>query len=213
MAQLDRALASEAEDRRFESFRARKCQSPPGTRQARDTVHELIVTERLDLVLLEGPIEQALLAGDRALARSVSALTLPDALFDEQFVPFLAWKRTQVDKDSSFRPWSVRLVLLRDSGVVVGTANFHGPPGINDTSSADAAEFGYAIFDDYRGRGFATEIACAFLGFARREFGVKKFISGVKPDNGPSLRVNEKLGFVDTGVVADGERIFVLDCS
>jgi RimJ/RimL family protein N-acetyltransferase len=39
---------------------------------------------------------------------------------------------------------------------------------------------------------------------------VHHFISGVAPDNGPSLRVNEKLGFVDTGQVVDGERIFEL---
>jgi len=48
------------------------------------------------------------------------------------------------------------------------------------------------------------------IDWARREHGVTHFISGVAPDNLPSLRVNEKLGFVATGEFLDGETIFPL---
>jgi len=38
--------------------------------------------------------------------------------------------------------------------------------------------------------------------------GVRRFISSTTPDNAPSLRVHEKLGFRRTGQVVDGEIIF-----
>jgi len=59
-------------------------------------------------------------------------------------------------------------------------------------------------------RGFATEAAQAMIDWAAREHGVLEFISGVTPDNAPSLRVNDKLGFVRTGDFVDGEIIFEL---
>ena len=93
---------------------------------------------------------------------------------------------------------------------MVGYANFHGPPGVNDLGVAGAAETGYTIFPAHRGQGFATELAQAMMDWAAREHGVRHFISGVTPDNGPSLRVNDKLGFVRTGDVVDGEIIFEL---
>lgn len=94
--------------------------------------------------------------------------------------------------------------------IMVGYTNFHGPPGVNDLGRPGAAEVGYTVFAPYRGRGIATEVARGLLDWAAREHGVHEFISGVAPDNGPSLRVNEKLGFVPTGDIVDGERIFEL---
>jgi RimJ/RimL family protein N-acetyltransferase len=48
------------------------------------------------------------------------------------------------------------------------------------------------------------------LEWAKREQGVTHFVSGVAPDNAPSLRVNQKLGFLPTGKIVDGELIFEL---
>jgi RimJ/RimL family protein N-acetyltransferase len=46
------------------------------------------------------------------------------------------------------------------------------------------------------------------LEWARREHGVRHFISSIEPSNGPSIRVIEKLGFTPLGIVVDGESIF-----
>jgi RimJ/RimL family protein N-acetyltransferase len=48
------------------------------------------------------------------------------------------------------------------------------------------------------------------LTWANQTHGVTHFISGVAPDNAASLRVAEKIGFVPTGRVVDGELIFEL---
>jgi RimJ/RimL family protein N-acetyltransferase len=93
---------------------------------------------------------------------------------------------------------------------MAGFANFHGPPGVNTLMTPGAAEMGYTVFAAHRGNGYATEVAQAMMDWAASEHGVTHFTSGVAPDNAPSLRVNDKLGFVRTGDVVDGEVIFEL---
>jgi RimJ/RimL family protein N-acetyltransferase len=120
-------------------------------------------------------------------------------------------RREQIAERPEWLPWSLRAIVLRQpERVMVGYANFHGPPGVNDLGLPDAAETGYTVFRAYRGRGFATEVAQAMMDWAAREHGVRHFISGVAPENAPSLRVNDKLGFVRTGDAVDGEIIFEL---
>ena len=170
-----------------------------------------IRSSRLDLVLFTREFEQALFAGDRAAAQELAGFVLPkEFCADEEALAFAKWKRAQVDEDPKFAPWSLRVIVLRSSCVAVGTANFHGPPGINDTGTCGAAEVGYEILVAYRDLGFATEVACAMITWAEQEHGVSHFISGIAPTNLPSLRLNEKLGFVPTGEFVDGELIFEL---
>ena len=94
--------------------------------------------------------------------------------------------------------------------MLVGLATFHGPPGMNDLAAAGGAEIGYVVRAENRNRGYATEAARAMLAWAHREHGVTHFVSGVEPDNMPSLRVTDKLGYKPTGIVDDGEVIFDL---
>jgi RimJ/RimL family protein N-acetyltransferase len=91
---------------------------------------------------------------------------------------------------------------------MVGYINFHGPPGVNDIEAPGAAELGWSVFAAERRRGYATEAALRLMDWARAEHGVRRFISSTTPENAPSLRVHEKLGFRRTGQVVDGEIIF-----
>ena len=170
-----------------------------------------IVGPRLDLVSLPADLLDALIVADRAAVRRLAPVPVPDGVPDGRARELLEYRRRQLRTDAAWLPWSVRAVVRRgDPSVMVGYANFHGPPGINDLGLEDAAEAGYTIFPEHRNLGYATEVARAMLGWARRDHGITVFVSGVTPDNAPSLRVNEKLGFVPTGEVIDGERIFRL---
>jgi RimJ/RimL family protein N-acetyltransferase len=122
----------------------------------------------------------------------------------------LELRRVQLAADPSRLPWSVRAMVRRGDRVMVGFVNFHGPPGVNDVDSADAAELGWTVFPEHRRQGYATETALRLMDWARTEHGVRRFISSTTPDNAPSLRVHEKLGFRRTGQMVDGEIIFEL---
>ena len=174
---------------------------------------DYIRAPRLDLVLLSAQFLDALIAGDKSGAQKLASFALDDELFRTEpdgDPEFFRMRRDQVRRDASWAPWSLRAIVSRDANAMVGCATFHGPPGVNDTETAGAAEVGYTVFAAHRNRGFATETAKAMLAWAHREHGVARFISGVTPDNLPSLRVNEKLGFVATGLIVDGELIFEL---
>ena len=135
---------------------------------------------------------------------------IPDE-FPGEALGLVRFRRDQIAEHADWLPWSLRAIVLREpERTMVGYANFHGPPGVNDLGRPGAAETGYTVFPAYRGRGFATETAQAMMDWAAREHGVREFISGVTPDNAPSLRVNDKLHFVRTGDVVDGEIIFEL---
>ncbi len=159
----------------------------------------------LPLALLD-----AFLAGDRDAARRMVDFTIPDE-FPGDAIGLVRYRRDQIARDADWLPWSLRAIVLREPDrVMVGYANFHGPPGVNDLGMPGAAETGYTVFPAYRGRGIATEVAQTMMDWAVREHGVRHFISGVTPDNVPSLRVNDKLGFRRTGDFIDGEIIFEL---
>jgi RimJ/RimL family protein N-acetyltransferase len=172
----------------------------------------VIRSPRLDLVLLSPELMDALILGDKEAAQRLSHARLPEEIFPvtPDDLNFFRLRRDQVRKDATWAPWSLRAVVLRDEDIAIGTANFHGPPGVNDTSTPGAAEVGYEILPIFRRTGFGTEVALSMLTWANRVYGVTHFISGVAPDNVPSLRINEKIGFVPTGNVVDGEMIFEL---
>lgn len=98
-----------------------------------------------------------------------------------------------------FGPW----VLVAD-GEVVGDAGFLGRP-----DSRHTVELGYSIVPERRGRGLATEAAVALTAWAFDQSGVQRVIAACAPDNVPSMRVLEKVGFARIGERA-GELLWEL---
>ena len=81
-----------------------------------------------------------------------------------------------------------RLVVERDTGLVVGGIGLFGPP------EDGRVELGYGIVESRRGRGYATEAARAMVQMALGLPGVTEVIAGVDPSNAASVRVLEKAG-------------------
>jgi [ribosomal protein S5]-alanine N-acetyltransferase len=98
-------------------------------------------------------------------------------------------------------PWALGFaVRKKDSGVVVGSCGFKGPP-----DSEGAVEVAYGIDPAHRGCGFATESAEALATFAFNSGRVRTVRGHTKPDNAASARVLAKCGFKYVGDVVDPE--------
>ena len=61
---------------------------------------------------------------------------------------------------------------------MVGNVGFHGQPGVNAASAADALEIGYGIHPEHRRQGYATEAVEALIGWARTQ-GIAHFVASV----------------------------------
>ncbi|MET9961697.1 GNAT family N-acetyltransferase [Streptomyces sp. NPDC006326] len=82
-----------------------------------------------------------------------------------------------------------RLVVERDSGLVVGSIGLFWPP------DEGILELGYGIVPSRRGRGYAPEATRALAAFALTAPGVHTVVAGVESSNPASVRVLEKAGF------------------
>jgi [ribosomal protein S5]-alanine N-acetyltransferase len=116
---------------------------------------------------------------------------------------FLRFRLGQMREDARFETWCPCVVVL--DGQMIGHAGYHGPPGNNSTQNPDAVEFGYSIYPEWRGRGFATQAAVMLMDLAEERAGIRHFVLAVAPDNDPSIAIVRKLGFVKTGAHMDEE--------
>lgn len=152
----------------------------------------------------------ALLAGDRAAIERLADYRVPLGFPNAGARRLVRFRRDQLAQRPSWSPWLLRAIVLRATKAMVGYANFHGPPGVNDIAAPDAVELGWTVFPRHRRRGYATETARALMEWATSAHGIRRFVSSTTADNAPSLRVHEKLGFTATGQIVDREIIFEL---
>lgn len=82
-----------------------------------------------------------------------------------------------------------RLVIERESGLVVGSLGLFWPP------SEGAVEIGYGIVPSRQRRGYAAEATRALTAFALAAPEVHTVYADVELPNPPSIRVLEKAGF------------------
>ncbi|MGE5927477.1 MAG: GNAT family N-acetyltransferase [Gemmatimonadota bacterium] len=147
--------------------------------------HFVIPAPRLDLVL-ESKV--AVLARIAAMPPADRAQVSPD---------WLARLHAAAPGD----PWTHGFALVeRDGGAVVGSCAFKGPPGPDG-----AVEIAYGVEPDRRGKGYATEAACALAAFALGTGSVRVVRAHTEPHRGASARVLAKCGFTLLGEVVDPE--------
>ncbi|UBU10593.1 GNAT family N-acetyltransferase [Nonomuraea gerenzanensis] len=86
-------------------------------------------------------------------------------------------------------PYGHRLIVERDSGLVVGSLGLFWPP------QDGAVEIGYGVVASRRGRGYASEATRALTAFALTAPEVHTVLAHAEPANPASIRVLEKAGF------------------
>ncbi len=143
----------------------------------------IIPTARLDL-LLQTPAET--LAWVESLPPDVRVEVSPEWI-------------ARVQNSEPGNPWTLGFrARLRDTGAVVGTCAFKGPPDADGM-----VEIAYGIEEAYRGCGYASEASSALTTFAFRTGDVRCVRAHTKIDNVASVRVLERCGYQFVGEVVD----------
>lgn len=160
----------------------------------------LISTERLDLHAVL-PAEYALLAVDRADSR-----LWVDRGFANPFRHLvddpgpLVHRIPRIATDPEAAPYLLRLAVLREAGVVIGSAGFHDRP-----DESGMIEIGLGVVPEFRGQGYAQEMLHGMWGWVIDQPGVVTLRYTVSPDNAPSQAIIRKLGFTYVGQQIDEE--------
>jgi RimJ/RimL family protein N-acetyltransferase len=85
----------------------------------------------------------------------------------------------------------------RDDGVAIGTGGYTGPP------VDGVVEIAYSVNEEFRGKGFATEIAGALVEYAFASGDVAVARAHTLPDGIASQRILLKCGFTQVAEIQD----------
>lgn len=98
--------------------------------------------------------------------------------------------------------YAIWMIDLKD-GTHIGDLCFKG------LDASGKSEIGYGIYEDYEGKGYATEAVTAVSDWALCQPGVKGVTAQTEEDNHASQRVLEKSGFVPTGRTGEEGPLFL----
>ncbi len=85
--------------------------------------------------------------------------------------------------------WGLFAILRTEDATAVGGMGFHGPP------VDGVVEVGYDLSVSGRGAGWATDALRLLTDWTLRQPGVHTVLATTEPDNGPSQRVLDRVGF------------------
>ncbi|AUX42146.1 acetyltransferase [Sorangium cellulosum] len=100
----------------------------------------------------------------------------------------------RVYAQNEFDVWAV---CAQDDGGYLGTAELKPRQGTGDL------EIVYVLGKAHWGRGYATEVARALVGYGFEALGARRIVATVDPGNAPSMRLLEKIGFRRAGEEVD----------
>jgi RimJ/RimL family protein N-acetyltransferase len=103
------------------------------------------------------------------------------------------YEQAGVPRDDRAQLFAHRLVIEKDSGLVVGGIGVKGPP------RDGAVEIGYGVVASRQRRGYAGEAVAALLAALWAEPDVRTVLAEVDPGNTASVRVLLRTGFTRTG--------------
>jgi RimJ/RimL family protein N-acetyltransferase len=165
----------------------------------------IIHSPRLDLIALSPDFLRASIRDDLETAAQLINLVIPSEWLEAKWL--MEMRLAKMRENPALEPWLLRAVGLREMQKMIGFIGFHTLPGAEYLKSyaPGSVEFGYTIFPDYRGKGYASEAAQALMDWATRAHNVKRFVVSISPINEPSLRIAQKFGFRKVGSFTDPE--------
>jgi RimJ/RimL family protein N-acetyltransferase len=157
-----------------------------------------ILTDRLQLISLTSECLRALFNGDYVGAGVYGGFIVSSecSLLRHSSIQR---RLGMIEKDPGQHPWMYRAIVRKCDTVMVGHISFHHKAPDPDLSeySSNAVELGYAIDASQRRKGYARESVLAMIEWAIEQK-VKMFCLSISPQNIPSLRLAESIGFRKT---------------
>ena len=147
-----------------------------------------LVSSRIDLIGTPLPWLRAIAEGGDALA-NVSGLSVADTLVPDVDRPAFEFFSGLVEQGVLPPRWGSFLLQARDSGEIIGSAGFTGPP------TAGAVEIGYSVAPVFRGHGFAREAAACLVAQAFTDVRVERVRAHTLAVENASVAILRRLGF------------------
>ena len=133
---------------------------------------------------------------------------LRGAMSAEDTARFLARMLERYESDG----FGVEALVERASGKLIGWAGLAVPHFLPEI--LPAVEVGWRLSEPYRGRGLATEAGAAAVDWGFGQARLDRIVSIYEPENEPSGRVMERLGFTfafTTTASPRGEKVVVME--
>lgn len=116
----------------------------------------------------------------------------------------IAYMRSYIEQIYGFYGFGLWTVILKESGEIIGRAGLSVREGYN------IPELGFVIGVPFQKKGYAYEVCEAILRYAREELAFEAVQALVDKENGRSLRLLERLGFLFDREVIEAERYYRL---
>lgn len=142
------------------------------------------------------------LEGDRDAFGALLGSAVPDGW--PQFPESVGFTRDRLAAHPDEAGWWMHFFLLPESGALVGSGGFVGPP------RDGTVEIGYEIAPAYRGRRLGVGAAAALVEKAAAAGSVDRVIAHTTPEANPSTGVLAALGFQRDGESTDPDAGTVL---
>lgn len=157
-----------------------------------------LATPRLQLAAATAETVRAELEDVRRFAALLAAevpASWPPGEYDASAQRFFL---EQLEANPAWSPWlgwyAVRPAEAARPATLIGAAGYFGPP-----SATGEVELGYSVCPEWRGRGYATELATALARHAAAQPGVARVLAHTTQDNPASIVVLERSGFTRAG--------------
>lgn len=146
---------------------------------------DTIQTSRLNLVVCDKPLLEAIIAGDAALKTHLKMELAEN--WTEFGEPAFLFSLAKVNDFPEEATWWAYLPVLLSENKVIGSCGYKGKADENG-----CVEIGYEIAESYRNQGFATELAKALIENAFRFEEVKSVIAHTLAAENASVKVLKK---------------------
>ncbi|WP_134682748.1 GNAT family N-acetyltransferase [Brevibacillus migulae] len=156
-----------------------------------------LTTDRLQLSPLQLDDAQDLYAiwSDAKVTRHMNITAFTDVKQAEEMIALLQ-ELAQEEKACRFS------IQLKPTNTIIGSCGFNYLDFENER-----AEIGYELGYSYWGNGYVTEALHSLLAFGFQELGLNRIEAKVEPENTNSIKVLQKLGFVEEGLLRQYEKL------